>query len=230
MASAASPRSERLDLALDLTLDAKPEPVRRVWIPKPGTDEHRPLGIPTLPDRALQALVKLALEPEWEARFEPNSYGFRPGRSCHDAIEAIFHGLQAEGPSTCSTPTSPSASIASTTTPCCASWTPSRRVRRHHQGLAEGRGPRRRHALPDRAGHAAGGAISPLLANIALHGLEELVRQRFPQPAGERAGTFLAPDRHPVRGRLRRPPPDREVVRRVSSGDRRNGCGRWGWN
>jgi RNA-directed DNA polymerase len=37
-----------------------------------------------------QALVKLALEPEWEARFEPNSYGFRPGRSCHDAIEAIF--------------------------------------------------------------------------------------------------------------------------------------------
>ncbi|HEY9642568.1 MAG TPA: reverse transcriptase/maturase family protein [Coleofasciculaceae cyanobacterium] len=41
-------------------------------------------------DRALQALVKLVLEPEWEARFEPNSYGFRPGRSCHDAIEAIF--------------------------------------------------------------------------------------------------------------------------------------------
>jgi RNA-directed DNA polymerase len=48
------------------------------------------LGIPTIHDRALQALVKLALEPEWEARFEPNSYGFRPGRSGHDAIEAIF--------------------------------------------------------------------------------------------------------------------------------------------
>src|SRR6266566_3624941 len=41
-------------------------------------------------DRALQALVRLALEPEWEAKFEPNSYGFRPGRSCHDAIQAIF--------------------------------------------------------------------------------------------------------------------------------------------
>jgi RNA-directed DNA polymerase len=41
-------------------------------------------------DRILQALVKLALEPEWEARFEPNSYGFRPGRSCHDAIGAIY--------------------------------------------------------------------------------------------------------------------------------------------
>jgi RNA-directed DNA polymerase len=46
--------------------------------------------IPTLSDRARQALVKLALEPEWEAQFEPNSYGFRPGRSGHDAIEAIF--------------------------------------------------------------------------------------------------------------------------------------------
>ncbi|WP_392483170.1 hypothetical protein [Nostoc sp. C110] len=45
-------------------------------------------------DRALQALVKLALEPEWEARFEPNSYGFRAGRSCHDAAEAIFNAIQ----------------------------------------------------------------------------------------------------------------------------------------
>jgi RNA-directed DNA polymerase len=55
--------------------------------------EKRPLGIPTLADRALQALVKLTLEPEWEARFEPNSYGFRPGRGCHDAIEAIYNGI-----------------------------------------------------------------------------------------------------------------------------------------
>lgn len=65
-------------------------PVRRVWIPKPGKTEQRPLGIPTMCDRASQALAKLALEPEWEARFEPNSYGFQPGRSCHDAIAAIF--------------------------------------------------------------------------------------------------------------------------------------------
>jgi len=44
-------------------------------------------------DRARQALVKSALEPEWEARFEPNSYGFRPGRSAHDAIKAIYSGI-----------------------------------------------------------------------------------------------------------------------------------------
>ena len=66
----------------------KASPTRRVWIPKPGKDEKRPLGIPTIYDRAIQDLVKIGIEPEWEARFEPNSYGiFR--RSTHDAIENI---------------------------------------------------------------------------------------------------------------------------------------------
>ena len=51
----------------------------------------RPLGIPTVKDRVMQAIVKMALEPEWEAKFEANSYGFRPGRGCHDAIEAIHN-------------------------------------------------------------------------------------------------------------------------------------------
>ena len=72
----------------------KARPVRRVWIPKPGKAERRPLGIPTMGDRARQALVKMALEPEWEARFEPNSYGFRPGRSAQDAIAAIFLAIK----------------------------------------------------------------------------------------------------------------------------------------
>ncbi len=80
---------QRIELAESLTLNQKASPVRRVWIPKPGTTEKRGLGIPTMANRALQALVKLALEPQWEARFEPNSYGFRPGRSTHDALEAI---------------------------------------------------------------------------------------------------------------------------------------------
>src|SRR4028119_1338456 len=84
---------QRFALINKITLGSKVKPTRRVWIPKPGTDEERPLGIPTMEDRALQALVKLALEPEWEARFEPNSYGFRPGRSCHDAIGAIFNAV-----------------------------------------------------------------------------------------------------------------------------------------
>ena len=69
----------------------KASPTRRVTIPKPGRDEKRPLGIPTMYDRALQALVKLSMEPEWEGRFEPNSYGlFR--RSTHDAICGLTFG------------------------------------------------------------------------------------------------------------------------------------------
>jgi len=67
----------------------KPLPARRVYIPKKD-GKKRPLGIPSLIDRCQQAMVKNALEPCWEAVFEERSYGFRPGRSVHDAIERIF--------------------------------------------------------------------------------------------------------------------------------------------
>ena len=77
-----------------LRLDGKASPIKRVYIEKPGKKNKRPLGILIIKDRAKQALCLLALEPEWEARFEPNSYGFRPGRSCHDAIESIFVNLR----------------------------------------------------------------------------------------------------------------------------------------
>jgi RNA-directed DNA polymerase len=73
-------------------------PVRRVYIPKPGSAKRRALGIPVIADRAHQARVVNALEPEWEARFEPRSYGFRPGRSCHDAIAAIYLTVKGRSP------------------------------------------------------------------------------------------------------------------------------------
>src|SRR5215813_10102665 len=90
---ALTPR-QRCALAAQLGTLPTGSPTRRVWIPKPGKDDKRPLSIPTLHDRGLQALVKIVLEPEWEARFEPNSYGFRPGRSVHDAIGAIFIAIE----------------------------------------------------------------------------------------------------------------------------------------
>jgi RNA-directed DNA polymerase len=70
----------------------RPRPARRVYMPKASNRAKlRPLGIPVLMDRCHQQRVRNALEPEWEARSEPRSYGFRPGRGCHDAIEAIFN-------------------------------------------------------------------------------------------------------------------------------------------
>ena len=88
------PPMEQLNL-IDLlnTPHLKASPNRRVRIPKPGGDKKRPLRISTMYHRALQTLAKLGMEPEWEAHFEPNSYGFRPGRSTHDAIEAIFRSI-----------------------------------------------------------------------------------------------------------------------------------------
>jgi len=167
---------QRLDLIPKLHLGTKARPTRRVWIPKPGTEEKRPLGIPTMKDRALQALVKLALEPEWEARFEPNSYGFRPGRSCHDAIGAIFNAIRYKAKYVLD------ADIAKcfdridqekllhklntfpTMRRIIKSWLKA--------GVMDGK-----ELFPTSEGTPQGGVISPLLANIALHGMENRIKQ-----------------------------------------------------
>jgi RNA-directed DNA polymerase len=79
------------ELAADLKAESyRPLPARRVFIPKPGRQERRPLSIPTVRDRVVQAALKMAIEPISEADFEPCSFGFRPKRSAHDALQLIL--------------------------------------------------------------------------------------------------------------------------------------------
>lgn len=87
--------SEKIDLATSLKIPMQPSPPKRLRISKSGM-KKRLLKIPTLKDQALQVLFKLAMEPEWEARFEPNSYGFRPGRGCHAAIKQIYFNIKSK--------------------------------------------------------------------------------------------------------------------------------------
>ena len=152
------------------------KPVRRVWIPKPGKEEKRPLGIPVMMDRAHQALVKLALEPQWERRFEANSYGFRPGRSGQDALDAIFLDIVRQAKYVldadikgCFDNIDHQALLGKVgATPAiqraCKGWLKA--------GVLEGSVYHR-----TTSGTPQGGVISPLLANIALHGLEDAATQ-----------------------------------------------------
>nr|QWL15280.1 HNH endonuclease [Ulva lacinulata] len=179
----------KLTLAKNLQLNGKASLVKRVWIPKPGKTEKRPLGIPTIQDRAKQALAKLALEPEWEAKFEPNSYGFRPGRSCHDAIEAIYINLRhkvdklvydADIRKCFDRIDHKALLIKINTFPLME-----KQIKAWLQaGIMD------EYANIPRSstmGTPQGGIVSPLLANIALHGLEEHLKnyvssKDFPKP------------------------------------------------
>lgn len=67
----------------------QPQPVKRVWIEKPGSKEKRPLGIPVVRDRVVQAAVRAVIEPIFEHEFSPQSYGFRPGRRAQDAVARV---------------------------------------------------------------------------------------------------------------------------------------------
>ena len=168
--------SQRLSMASTLALSGKSKPTRRVMIPKPGIkDEERPLGIPCMVDRARQALAKLALEPEWEAVFEPNTYGFRSGRGVHDAIEAIFNGIRFKDKyvldadiQKCFDKINHSALLSKLNT----FPTLHRQIKAWLKSgvVLEGK------LFPTEEGSPQGGVISPLLALVALQGLETAIR------------------------------------------------------
>jgi RNA-directed DNA polymerase len=90
--------AQMLKMAQELSIHHRPSPVRRKLIDKPGKKEKRPLGIPNLVDRAHQALIAMAMEPQWEAHFSNRQYGFRKGRGPHDAIGFLRSHLRKSRP------------------------------------------------------------------------------------------------------------------------------------
>ena len=171
----------------------RPRAVRRVYVPKASNRAKlRPLGIPVLMDRCHQQRVRHALEPEWEARFEPRSCGFRPGRSCQDAIAAICNACK--GPV--------ARRVRALDSDLAAAFG---RIDHDRLLAALGSFPARdmirgwlkagvfeagKGFAPTGEGTPQGGVISPCLLNVALHGLEEAAGVRY-RTCGTHAGEAM---------------------------------------
>jgi len=157
----------------------KPQPLRRIYIPKKHSRNKRPLSIPTMRDRAMQALYKLALAPVAETTADGNSYGFREGRRCADAIAAGFNALAKPNSATWILEGDIQGCYDNISHQWMLNHIPMDKVvlQKWLQAGYIDQGRR----YPSRRGTPQGGIISPTLANMTLDGLEAVVKQSVPR-------------------------------------------------